>query len=164
MRSGEDEEPPVAAGGYEQADVDTATGGVAEGLHHLGGGDEVGGLEINVAFALVEHLDGALHDGGAVAYGSGGEDVYRTVAAGLEVGEITLMVEEFSGCEAPVGEEGALHGGSGRTFDAHLGVAPGTPVEAFKVAFGDVHAAEVAYPAVDDHHFTVVAVVVVLAQ
>ena len=45
-----------------------------------------------------------------------------------------------------------------------MGVAPGAPIEAVQVAFGNVHSTYVAYAAVDDDHFAVVAVVVFFAQ
>ena len=81
--------------GDEQTDVDTPVGGSAEGTHHLRGGDEIGRLKVDVVPALVKHLDGAVHNSGAVTDRTGGKDVNMLVANGSKGGEVLPTVKQL---------------------------------------------------------------------
>ena len=58
--------------------------------------------------ALVYHLHGAVHDGGTVADGSRGDNLYGTVADVRYGGEVVRTVEQLTAGVAPVGEKGML--------------------------------------------------------
>ena len=59
--------------------------------------------------------------------------------------------------KTPVRHKSHLQLRHGRTFDPHVRVAPGPPVQTLAVALGDVHAAQITHAPVDHHDLAVIA-------
>ena len=149
----------VAARREHQTHIDAAQRSIAQHGDHRLGRHEVGGLDIDVATALADDLQEPLHDDVPLVHRPGGDDLQGDGARGQEGREECGIGDELAGRKAPVGEERGLHLADGGTGDADVGVAPDAAVDATAVALGDVHAAQIARAAVDDHHLAVVAAV-----
>ena len=154
----------VAAVGYHHPHVHAGEGRVAERHQHGVGGNQVGRLYVDVLAAARNHPHYALHDHAPFVHRAGGGYLHRHAAAGRYFRVVRAREQQFLRGELPVRQEAGLKFGDGRPAHAHVGVAPFPAAYAGRVAFSDVHAAEVADPAVDHHHLAVVAVVRVARQ
>ena len=122
--------------------------GFESGLYAWGG-DEIGGLEVDVALRMVEHVaDEGVHTHDLVC-GVGGEDVDGGVGVSGE------LQNAFAFCPIPKEDRFEFFDG-GRISEAQVGVAPDAAVDPLAVASGDVHASDIGSGAVYGDYLAVV--------
>ena len=127
------------------------------------GGQKIWRLDENAAFGVGDGLVEHKGDVAPLRSGAGCEQLCGH-PAGEGRGKRYAVRNQRASHEMPVDREGILQGRHHGPFDADMRVAPGGEFAAGDVAVGDVHAAQVAYAAVDDTYLAVVAPVDACAE
>ena len=135
-----------------------------EGGLYAWGGDEIGGLEVDVALRMVEHVaDEGVHTHDLVC-GVDREDMDGGVGIGeclspppvpLPASGAGELKNAFAFCPIPKEDGLKLFDGSG-VGEAKVGVAPSAAVDTLAVALGDVHAADIGDCSVNGDYLAVV--------
>ena len=135
-----------------------------EGGLYAWGGDEIGGLEVDVALRMVEHVaDEGFHTHDLVC-GVDGEDVDGGVGIGeclspppvpLPASGAGELQNAFAFCPIPKEDRFEFFDG-GRVGEAQVGIAPLAAVDTVAVASGDVHSADIGSGAVYGDYLAVV--------
>ena len=121
---------------------------------------EIGRLDIDIALGRQDDAQIALHNLGIRCQGRRRDGLEeRAVSIFRRLGIIALVTQLRAVHEIPVDEEGTLQGVDTTTLDAHHRVAPSSLMTALHIAQGEIHATDIAYPAIDDENLTMVAVV-----
>ncbi len=140
--------------GDDNFDVYAATAGVEEGFFGEGVGDEVGAFDADIFAGGGDrqehhhvHVQGA---GGGGAF----ENMCRLVADGVKLGEVVIPGEHLAGGFEPFFDEGGLHLGDDRAFDAVVGIASmGGILRVLRPFVGNAGTADESEVAVDDEDF-----------
>lgn len=162
----------IAADGEHEPYFHSSVAGGFEGGLYAWGGDEIGGLEVDVALRMVEHVaDEGFHTHYFVC-GVDGEDVDGRVVQRCLVLLIFVikgaawrphllvvwreLQNAFAFCPIPK-EDGFEFFDGGRIDEAQVCVAPLAAMDTVAVALGDVHAADIGSGAVYGDYLSVVA-------
>ena len=161
----------IAADGEHEPYFHSSVAGGFEGGLYAWGGDEIGGLEVDIVLRMVEHVaDEGFHTHDFVC-GVDGQDMDgRVVQQSLVL--LILVIKgaawrphlfvvwrqwqnAFAFCPIPK-EDGLKLFDGGGVGEAKVGVAPSAAVDTLAVALGDVHAAKVCRSAVYGDYLAVV--------
>ena len=162
----------IAADGEHEPYFHSSVAGGFDGGLYAWGGDEIGGLEVDVSLRMAEHVaDEGIHTHNFVG-GVDGEDVDGGVGIGecLSPPPVPLPVpigrdkrcgagelqNAFAFCLIPKEDRFEFFDGGG-VCEAEVCVAPDAVVDAVAVALGDVHASDVGGSAVYGDYLAVVA-------
>ncbi len=159
----------IGAARQDHLHVYTGQHGGAHGKPDRLGGQEVRGLDVDVATRLEQDAHIALHDLRPLVGGVAGDDLRQTVVGDGGVGGriVNAVGDERPVHEIPVDEKCLLNAVDRSALDAQVGVAPLAPASqrgqslahTLDITQGDIHAADEARLAVDDAYLAVVAVV-----